>query len=256
MKRLATQSWFPSRSAAIVRLFAKSSNDINRFICGLTFAACGDLHISEDLAQETFLQAWTHLAELKDASRLRSWLCGIARNLAASDRRQRTRTPIVESELLDQTPSTGTASPPNQAIAREEQAIIWRALQRLPIDYREPLVLYYRQQESVAQMAAALEISDEAARQRLVRGRAMLAHHLDVLVDRGLRTSAPTRAFTLAVIAALPAATLSAKASARWARRSREVRRSRRPPLLDSGVWPCWAQRWECSARTRDIAPA
>jgi RNA polymerase sigma factor (sigma-70 family) len=182
-------------------------------ICGLTFAACGDVHLSEDLAQETFLQAWTHLAELKDASRLRSWLCGIARNLIATDRRKRSRTPIVESELADQTPSIDAASPPNQAIAREEQAIIWGALQRLSVDYREPLVLYYRQQESVAQMAAALEISEETARQRLVRGRAMLARHLEGLVDRGLRISAPTRAFTLSVVAALPAATLSAKAS-------------------------------------------
>ena len=182
-------------------------------ICGLTFAACGDVHLSEDLAQETFLQGWTHLSELKHAERLRSWLCGIARNLVAGHRRKQARSPIVESELSDQTPATEIPSPPNLAIAREEQAIIWGALNRLPIEYRESLVLYYRQQESVADMAAALEISEEAARQRLVRGRAMLARHLDELVDRGLRTSAPTRAFTLAVVAALPAATLSAKAS-------------------------------------------
>jgi len=181
-------------------------------ICGLTFAACGDLHRSEDLAQETFLEGWKHLVDLKDSARLRSWLCGIARNLISSDRRQRYRTPVIETQLSDQTASDAI-SPPQEAITREEQALIWSALERLPIEYREPMVLYYRQQESVAEMAAALELSEEAARQRLVRGRAMLAGRLDALIDRGLRAGAPTRAFTLAVLAAIPGAALSAKAS-------------------------------------------
>jgi RNA polymerase sigma factor (sigma-70 family) len=181
-------------------------------ICGLTFAACGDLHRSEDLAQETFLEGWKHLSDLKDSARLRSWLCGIARNLISSDRRQRYRAPVIESQLSDQTASDAI-SPPQEAITREEQALIWSALEQLPIEYREPMVLYYRQQESVAEMAAALELSEDAARQRLVRGRAMLAGRLDALIDRGLRAGAPTRAFTLAVVAAIPGAAVSAKAS-------------------------------------------
>jgi len=48
-------------------------------ICALAYASCGDVHQSEDLAQETFIAAWKDLGGLKDPSRLRAWLRGIAR---------------------------------------------------------------------------------------------------------------------------------------------------------------------------------
>jgi len=42
----------------------------------------------------------------------------------------------------------GTAAleplPPEQAMNREEEAILWRSLERMPEIYREPLVLFYR----------------------------------------------------------------------------------------------------------------
>src|SRR5579872_6494080 len=50
-------------------------------ICSLAYSATGSLSQSEDLAQETFVSAWKHLAELKEPCKLRAWLCGIARNL-------------------------------------------------------------------------------------------------------------------------------------------------------------------------------
>jgi RNA polymerase sigma factor (sigma-70 family) len=50
-------------------------------ICSLAYSATGSLGQSEDLAQETFITAWRQLRELRDPEKLRSWLCGIARNL-------------------------------------------------------------------------------------------------------------------------------------------------------------------------------
>lgn len=47
-------------------------------VCAVAFSGCGDLHQSEDIAQEAFVEAWRHLPELKDARRVRPWLCGIA----------------------------------------------------------------------------------------------------------------------------------------------------------------------------------
>src|SRR5205814_8839954 len=57
-------------------------------ICALTYAGCGDLHQSEDLAQETFLAAWKNLRDLKDPALLRAWLRGIARNILHSAQRK------------------------------------------------------------------------------------------------------------------------------------------------------------------------
>jgi sigma-70-like protein len=49
-------------------------------ICSVAYNATGNLSESEDVAQETFLTAWTELRSLREPEKLRSWLCGIVRN--------------------------------------------------------------------------------------------------------------------------------------------------------------------------------
>jgi DNA-directed RNA polymerase specialized sigma24 family protein len=53
-------------------------------VCSITYGACGALGIAEDMAQETFITAWTGLKDLREPSKLRQWLCGIAQNIADS----------------------------------------------------------------------------------------------------------------------------------------------------------------------------
>ena len=81
----------------------------------------------------------------------------------------------------------------------------------VPRSYRDPLVLFYRSGDSTAEVAEALELSEEAVRQRLSRGRAMLNERVARLVESGLRRSNPTKMFTVGVLAALPL--VSAQAS-------------------------------------------
>src|SRR3989475_6458115 len=70
-------------------------------VCSLAYSATGSLSQSEDLAQETFVTAWRQLSELREPLKLRSWLCGIARNLIGKELRQRTREPVHAAEPLD-----------------------------------------------------------------------------------------------------------------------------------------------------------
>ena len=44
-------------------------------VAGVTYSVCGDLHRSEDLAQETFIAAWKSLAEINEPEKLSPWLC-------------------------------------------------------------------------------------------------------------------------------------------------------------------------------------
>jgi hypothetical protein len=83
-------------------------------------------------------------------------------------------------------------------------------LEQIPESYREPLILFYRQEQSVAEVAAALELTADAVKQRLSRGRDMLQERVAQLVAGTLRRSRPGRPFTVAVVASL--ATLSAGA--------------------------------------------
>src|SRR5437764_13806697 len=60
-------------------------------VCAVAYSACGDLTLSEDVAQETFWAAWRGRATLAQPGSLRSWLCGIARNLGNNARRRTAR---------------------------------------------------------------------------------------------------------------------------------------------------------------------
>ena len=94
--------------------------------------------------------------------------------------------------------------PAERAVTREEQEIVWRCLETIPGTYREPLVLFYREDQSIEAVAQVLEISNEAVRQRLSRGRNLVEARLARLLERALVRSKPTESFTLSVVAALP----------------------------------------------------
>jgi RNA polymerase sigma factor (sigma-70 family) len=188
--------------------FATIVKRYQSLVCSITYNATGSLSLSEDLAQETFFAAWKQLSELREPARLRSWLCGIARFLVGKEFRRRGREPMHAAEPLDaiQESPSPEASPSMQAISREEEAILWRALERIPDTYREPLILFYREEQSIERVAAELELSEDAVKQRLSRGRKLLHEEVLAFVEGTLSRTAPGQAFSNSVLALLPAA--------------------------------------------------
>ena len=184
-------------------------------ICSLAYSATGSLGQSEDLAQETFITAWKHLGRLRERDKLRAWLCGIARNRINGFLRREGREPVRDAEPLENLSESHSPEPlpPDYVMSREEEAILWRSLQTIPETYREPLVLYYREHQSVECVAQALALSEDAVHQRLSRGRKLLQEQVLAFVEGALARTTPDKAFTLAVMASLPALTFSAKAA-------------------------------------------
>jgi RNA polymerase sigma factor (sigma-70 family) len=178
-------------------------------VCAITYSATGDIGKSEDLAQETFLRAWRGLGQLDDLGKFRAWLCTIARNLVRQSIRDRFRDVNDTAEDLEKADSlTASAPDPGQAaIDKERREIVWAAVGRVPQKYREPLVLFYREQQSVSQVAADLGLSEPIVRQRLHRGRQYIQAEVASLVEDTLARSGPSKAFAIAVVAALPAIT-------------------------------------------------
>ncbi len=172
-------------------------------VCAVTYSATGDVGTSEELAQETFLRAWRNLRQLDDPGKFRAWLCRIARNLAHTSLRASRKGaayPLERARL----PAAGP-EPDEAALAKEREEIVWAAVERVPLQYREPLVLFYRSQRSVSEVAAALGLSEDTVRQRLHRGRQLIKAEVSSLVADTLTRSGPDKTFAVAVIAALPA---------------------------------------------------
>jgi zinc protease len=183
-------------------------------VCAVAFSACGNVALSEDVAQETFWSAWRQRGSLERPDRLTAWLCGIARNLAKNARRKAAR-PAESALPLDTQSelSTGEPDPAQEAVSHEEESLLWQALERIPAVYREPLILFYRENQSAAEVAGALRLTEDAVKKRLSRGRGMLRQQVADLVEGGLRRSRPGRKFTVSVIAGLAAQSAGAKSA-------------------------------------------
>lgn len=168
-------------------------------VCAVSFSSTGNWALSEDVAQDTFIAAWHQLGQLRETSRLRSWLCGIARNLARKARKRTDREAVVDDDVpaLDGNPFDATAQAEVDRVVRE-------ALARIPDAYRETLVLYYCENRSIRDVAAVLGVSEDAAMQRLTRGRRYLASGVSALVERSLEGARPRKGFVAGVLAALP----------------------------------------------------
>jgi len=184
-------------------------------ICSLAYSGTGSLNEGEDIAQETFLDAWRQLRDLHEPAKLRAWLCRIARNHICDALRERQRDPVSTAEPLEQ--AHDLAAPrcwsPDQAVTHEEEAILWRSLQHIPETYREPLVLFYREHYSIEQAANYLELSQDAVKQRLARGRKLLRKEVFAFVEGALARTKPGETFTNRVLAALPGFPISVKAA-------------------------------------------
>lgn len=195
--------------------FAQIVTRYQSLVCSLAYSATGSLSQSEDLAQDTFVTAWKQLADLREPEKLRAWLCGIARNLIHNWLRKQGREPSRHAEPLEEISESLSPEPlpGDQAISKEEEAILWRSLEHIPEIYRESLVLFYREHQSIETVAANLDLSEDAVKQRLSRGRKLLQERFLSFVEGALQRTSPGKVFTLAVLAALPAMTISAKAA-------------------------------------------
>ncbi len=148
--------------------------------------------------------------------KLRAWLCGIARNLINNSLRRQGREPSHRAESLEEISETTSLEPQpvEQTISNEEQAILWRSLERIPEIYREPLVLFYREHQSIETVAANLDLTEDAVKQRLSRGRKLLHEEVLAFIEGALEKTAPGKTFTLGVVAALPLLATTVKAAA------------------------------------------
>jgi len=176
-------------------------------VCAIAYSATGDIGRSEELAQQAFINAWKNLRQLKDLGKFRAWLCTIARNLTCQFVRRSSSDVVDQAARLAraETVATDTPEPSQAAIAKERQEIVWSALRQVPDKYREPMVLFYRRQQSVGRVATDLGLSEQAVRQRLHRGRQLIKAEIASLVEDTLGRSGPGKAFAVAVVAALPA---------------------------------------------------
>ena len=142
----------------------------------------GDLNASEDLVQEVFLKVHRALSSLEDPLRFQAWLAGITRR-SAIDWLRRRRPTVSLSQVEESAPNLhrrhGQISPSEELQRQELVAGVRRALERLPQEYREVVVLKHLEGLSYRAIAERLETSVSAIESRLFRARKRLRDILE-----------------------------------------------------------------------------
>ena len=171
-------------------------------VCAITYSATSSVEKSEELAQEVFLRAWRSLSQLQDSNKFRAWLCSIARSVVQNWFRDHQRDVVGRAVPLDAVADKPTeeSGPEEAAMIQEQRAVVSQALSEIPESLREPLILFYREQKSIREVAGQFGLTENTARQRISRGRKLLRQQVAHMVETTLARTRPGKAFTTAVI--------------------------------------------------------
>lgn len=155
---------------------------------GLCRKLTNDPEATDDLVQETLVEAWRNHHRLRDPAAISHWLSGIARNVCLRWMRSRYRLRIVDVGLVSSSiadtdvshwPDEGIDLNLNLELEREElAALLDRALALLPPETREVLIERYVAERSYVEIASLLGTSEGSVAVRLHRGKLALRRAL------------------------------------------------------------------------------
>jgi len=147
--------------APVTQLFESLRPDLLRFAQWLA----RDRAIAEDIVQESLLRAWRSRDALKDTGAARAWLLTIVRREHAR-LYERKRLELVPLEEVVETQASPRLAEPDGDLLT-----LRHAMMRLPLEYREPLVLQILGGFSTEEIARELALSPTAVLTRLFRAR-------------------------------------------------------------------------------------
>lgn len=194
-------AWVKTASAGDQGAFERLVETYERPVCAIAYSLVGDRAASEDVAQEAFIAAWNGLGQLRSPERFSSWLYAITRNLAKSALREGIRERRATS--LTDAEAKAVAGPDSNAEVADTADAVWDSLEKLPDHYREVMVMYYREGESISAVAESLGLTEACVKQRLSRGREKLRDKVAHLVEDVLRSTGPSSGFASGVVAGL-----------------------------------------------------
>lgn len=157
--------------SALTLLFGRYEPAVFRYALSLV----GTADDAEDVVQEAFIRAYRNLRSYQPARPFRPWLYRIVRNGAFNWRRKHRRTITGEAAaiFLEQQPDPTESA--HETIERAElREAMQRSLGKLSVEYREPLVLYYVDDRSYAEISDILRLPINTVATRIRRAKERL----------------------------------------------------------------------------------
>ena len=165
---LVTQVLLTHNTRAFDKLVRKYQSPIRRFFLNQT---CGDKELSDDLAQDTFLKAYTNLASFRNLANFSTWLYRIAYNVFYDYIRSGKQTEDLEAASADASLTTEQAD-------YGQRADVYQALSHLKEIERTCITLFYMEELSIDKIAGITGCPAGTVKSHLSRGKEKMAQYL------------------------------------------------------------------------------
>jgi RNA polymerase sigma-70 factor (ECF subfamily) len=155
--------------AAFDELIRKWAKPLRNYALRMT----GDQDAADDATQEIWISVLRGIARLRDCSKLRPWLFGIAHRSLMDRLRSAYAMPVDQHADL-----SAIATDALDGDHEDARRDVERGLASLPIAERDVLTLFYLQELSLADVAGVLAVPVGTVKSRLFRARALLRNQL------------------------------------------------------------------------------
>lgn len=140
-----------------------------------------DKHRAEDAFQEVFIKVYKNFHTFKGQSSEKTWIISITANVCKDILKNSWLKKVI---LMDYKEDVDTSySVDNEVIQSLQYKELYVEVMKLPLKYKEPLILYYYQEMSTVEISQALDLPEGTVRTRLHRGRELLKQKISGRIE-------------------------------------------------------------------------
>jgi RNA polymerase sigma-70 factor, ECF subfamily len=145
----------------------------------LAYTYVKDRKLAEDLAQEVFVKCYVHKDNFRNESSVKTWVYAITVNLCKDYLRSGWKKYIHVIDRLGRSKQSSALTPELSIVQKSEQEALTEQVLKLPLKYREVILLYYYKELTVFEISQILNKKEPTIRTLLQRSREMLKRKLE-----------------------------------------------------------------------------
>lgn len=164
------------KNTAARTAFKKLTYPHMKLLFNMALKYCGNRYDAEDIVQETYLMAFNKFHQLRDKSKCKPWMLRILRNnFLKSYQKRKVQQKLSENEYVEFLRESLSQGAAETILAKAaDNKIVQDAINRLPVKYKEVLLLYYMEDLLYKEIAKTLGIPIGTVMSRLTRAREAL----------------------------------------------------------------------------------
>lgn len=141
-----------------------------------------DQQAAEEVVQDTFITAFHKIDQLKDPTKIKSWLVQITINGCRSKQRKWSWKHLIPSMNTEREIDESSSFDPERHLLQSDRINqLSQAIHQLDYKYREVITLYYFHGYSIQEIVNQMNVKGNTIKTRLARGRA----HLKLILEKG-----------------------------------------------------------------------